>query len=258
LRNSISRSHRRRRHVAVRCALLALVVGAAPYARAHETGVPFMFVGATADGGGALALEHGFAAPIEATEDAHVEGFVRYTAADPSFEPPDDEDGELFFLDDGTTVRVEVTALGPTVAMKLSGVELDHVGAAVVLGTAPALHQHPEWQLTLPEGASGCQTISFRLTTDSPTYQASQSYTAYVTNDEATCAIAACGDPDGSGSVTVSDGVNVLRAAAALASACGVAAACDVDGSGTITVTDGVNVLRAAAGLSGELACSGL
>jgi hypothetical protein len=56
----------------------------------------------------------------------------------------------------------------------------------------------------------------------------------------------------------VSDGVNVLRAAASLDSACGVATACDVDGSGTITVTDGVNVLRAAAGLSGDLACSGL
>lgn len=230
-------------------------------AAAHETGVPFVFVGATADGGGALAAEHSFAAPIELTEDAQVGGLIRYTAADPSFEPPEDEDGDLFFLDDGTTVRVEITAVSPGTAIKLGGIELVEVGDAVVLGTAPNLHQHPVWQLTLPEGTRDCRTISFRLTTDSPTYAPSESYTAYLTNDETTCGIPTapgCGDPDGSGSVTVSDGVNVLRAAADLSSTCTVAAACDVDGSGAMTVTDGVNVLRAAAGLSATLACPAL
>jgi hypothetical protein len=230
-------------------------------AAAHETGVPFVFVGATADGGGALAAEHSFAAPIELAEDARVGGLVRYTATDPSFEPPEDEDGDLFFLDDGTTVRVEITAAAPGAAIKLGGVELVQVGDAVVLGTAPNLHQHPVWQLTLPEGTRDCRAISFRLTTDSPTYTASESYTAYLTNDESTCEIpspSGCGDPDASGSVTVSDGVNVLRAAAGLSSTCAVVAACDVDGSGAMTVTDGVNVLRAAAGLSANLACPGL
>ncbi len=57
-----------------------------------------------------------------------------------------------------------------------------------------------------------------------------------------------CGDADGDGAVTVTDGVLTLRAAAALSSPC-TAAQCDVDGSGAVTVTDGVNVLRAAAGL---------
>jgi hypothetical protein len=142
--------------------------------------------------------------------------------------------------------------------MKLAGVELDRVGASVPLGTAPEVHRHPEWQLTLPEGERACQPIEFRLTTDDAAYQPSRSYTAWVTNDEATCAIPGCGDPDGSGSVTVSDGVNVLRAAAGLASACDVMAACDVDGSGAPSVTDGVNILRAAAGLSAGLACPDL
>ena len=58
-----------------------------------------------------------------------------------------------------------------------------------------------------------------------------------------------CGDADGGGSVTVTDGVSVLRAAANLPSTCSMVA-CNVDRSGTITVTDGVNVLRGAAGLS--------
>jgi hypothetical protein len=63
-----------------------------------------------------------------------------------------------------------------------------------------------------------------------------------------------CGDADGSGSVTVTDGVQTLRAAAGLSSAC-TAARCDVDGSGAISVTDGVNVLRKAAGLSAPDGC---
>ena len=63
-----------------------------------------------------------------------------------------------------------------------------------------------------------------------------------------------CGDADGSGSVTVTDGVQTLRAAAGLSTSC-AAATCDVDGSGAITVTDGVNVLRNAAGLTSISAC---
>lgn len=65
-----------------------------------------------------------------------------------------------------------------------------------------------------------------------------------------------CGDADGSGTVTVTDGVQVLRAAAGLSSSC-TTARCDVDGSGGITVTDGVNVLRKVAGLSAPDACPG-
>lgn len=65
-----------------------------------------------------------------------------------------------------------------------------------------------------------------------------------------------CGDSDRSGSVTVTDGVNVLRQAAGLSSTCGAdASPCDVDSNGTVSVTDGVNVLRHAAGLSATLSC---
>jgi hypothetical protein len=63
-----------------------------------------------------------------------------------------------------------------------------------------------------------------------------------------------CGDADLSGSVTVSDGVQVLRGAAGLSTSC-TPERCDVDGNGAISVTDGVNVLRAAAGLSSISDC---
>ncbi len=65
-----------------------------------------------------------------------------------------------------------------------------------------------------------------------------------------------CGDADGNGTVTVSDGVQTLRAAVGLDSGCTVAA-CDVDGSGGISVTDGVSVLRKAVGLSAPDECGG-
>ncbi len=56
-----------------------------------------------------------------------------------------------------------------------------------------------------------------------------------------------CGDADGNGSVSVTDGVQVLRAAAALPSSC-TPSRCDVNGDGNVSVTDGVQVLRNAAG----------
>ena len=65
-----------------------------------------------------------------------------------------------------------------------------------------------------------------------------------------------CGDADGSGTVTVTDGVVTLRAAAGLETAC-TPATCDVDGNGAVTVTDGVNVLRQAAELPAFNACPG-
>lgn len=64
-----------------------------------------------------------------------------------------------------------------------------------------------------------------------------------------------CGDVDGNGTISVTDGVQVLRAAAGLSGNCPTTL-CDVDGSGSVSVTDGVNVLRAAAGLSVDLRCT--
>src|SRR4029077_9453961 len=63
-----------------------------------------------------------------------------------------------------------------------------------------------------------------------------------------------CGDPDGSGSVSVTDGVQALRAAADLQSACALHT-CDVNGSGTFTVSDGVAILRDAARLEAQMQC---
>jgi len=65
----------------------------------------------------------------------------------------------------------------------------------------------------------------------------------------------ACGDADGDATLTVTDGIRVLRAAAELPSSC-LAAFCDTDASGSTTVTDGVRVLRAVAALPADLDCA--
>jgi hypothetical protein len=65
-----------------------------------------------------------------------------------------------------------------------------------------------------------------------------------------------CGDADNSGSVTVTDGVQALRAVAGLSSTCDSNTNCDVDGNGSVSVTDGVNILRKAADLPITEACA--
>jgi hypothetical protein len=63
-----------------------------------------------------------------------------------------------------------------------------------------------------------------------------------------------CGDADGDRRVTVTDGVQILRAGAGLTSAC-TSPVCDVDANGSVSVTDGVNALRDSAGLTATLRC---
>jgi hypothetical protein len=90
----------------------------------------------------------------------------------------------------------------------------------------------------------------------SPRWKYSAAVAALLVAMSVTAEAQVCGDADGSGTVTVTDGVQVLREAAGLSSGCGTT--CDVDGSGTVTVTDGVNVLRKAANLPITENCSGV
>ena len=66
---------------------------------------------------------------------------------------------------------------------------------------------------------------------------------------------AQCGDANRTGSVTVSDGVLVLRAAAQLPANC-PQERCDMNLDDQVTVTDGVLALRIAAGITTKAACS--
>jgi hypothetical protein len=239
---------------AIGLAVATVAVFFTAMASAHDTGVPFIFVGSTEAGGGALAADHGLAAPVVvAASTEPIDGFVLYTADVPSFDNPEDEDA-IFMLPEGARVGVEIVARaeGDTVAMKLRGVTLRAVGDSVTLGTAPSLHAHPEWQLTLPVDVVACQSLAFRLfdASDSPSFADSEVYTARLTNDATGAACAAvCGDANGDGFVDDTDAVLTLRSAAGLPGGCADAAACDLDGDGEVRDNDAVNVLRKAAEL---------
>jgi hypothetical protein len=66
---------------------------------------------------------------------------------------------------------------------------------------------------------------------------------------------AICGDADRSGTTTVTDGVQILRAAADLSTGC-TGRECDMNGDGSVTVSDGVVALRVAADLSVAASCA--
>jgi hypothetical protein len=179
---------------ALAAAALALVaLAAAAPARAQHAHGGDIQVASTADGSGALALEYDFEKPIPVAFDSEtIPGTSLHTATSPGFAGLEEDapDEGLFALDPGTQVRVEITAVeaGRT-AILLNSVLLDQAGESVVLGTAGAappndLHHHGTMQLILmlPPGTYGSGRISLRVTTTSPSYAASQSYTLLLSN----------------------------------------------------------------------------
>ena len=115
---------------------------------------------------------------------------------------------------------------------------------AVGIGTAIITATDPVTEISSVAEASGLLTVR----------EPGASATGPTPTPEGTPTPTVCGDPNESGTVTVSDGVEVLSFAASLPSDC-TTGVCDVDGSGSVSVTDGVLVLRAAAGLGDPLSC---
>lgn len=239
---------------------LLVVANVAWHANAH-TGEDVLLLASAGDGGGALAIEYDFSVPVVLAPDVSQGGLARFSGIDPFFQirEADDPSQSLYRIDDGVEVAVELVTIDPAIVVRLKGVNLLEAGDTVAIGAMPDLHADPEWQLTLPVGDVGCRQVTFRLVTTSAPYESSAPYTITLTNDaERACGASTpmCGDADGNGVYSVTDGVNVLRASAGLSSSCVGTAVCDVDGSGTVSVTDGVNVLRAAADLSATLTCA--
>jgi hypothetical protein len=130
-------------------------------------------------------------------------------------------------------------AICPNAQGNKSQVQAVGVGVAIISATDPVTQ--------ISTDAQGSGTLTVREPTG-------PSPTGATPNPTPRATPTTCGDPDDSGGVTVTDGVQILSAAAGLASDC-TEAVCDVDASGSVTVTDGVIVLRAAAGLGEDLNC---
>jgi hypothetical protein len=172
--------------VGLACTLLA------PAAAQHAGDI---LVGSSAAGGGALVARFAFPAQIALAESFRAGGLTLYGATDPGFDVPaaDDPVAGTFRLASGTTVSLELTAIGEgcppshaaCASLKVGASTLDAAGESAVLGAMPDLHIHPTWQLTLPDGSTAAATIRFRLTSSSGTYSPSAEYAVAVRNGAA-------------------------------------------------------------------------
>jgi len=137
----------------------------------------------TAAGSGALTTTWDFATrKMPVFEVFCADETCLFNAIDPGFIagfPPAPEG--FHPLEEGTRVSFEVIAQAAGASIRINGEAVDP-GSSALIGTAPDLHNHPAWQLRLPEGDSGDYQLQFRLTTDSPTYETSQTFTALITN----------------------------------------------------------------------------
>jgi hypothetical protein len=176
------RSARRPRPCALGLLALVLLV-VAERAAGQDVDV---LVYSTADSGGELVASYDFGAASAVFQSFCVGGFCLFSSTDPGFRTPatDVPASALFALDAGTAVALELVAVDAGVSVKVGATVLDAPGESAVLGAAPALHIHPEWQVTLPQGTTGDLRVSFVLerSAGGTPYAPSAVYTLVLSN----------------------------------------------------------------------------
>jgi len=158
-----------------------------------------IFAASSSDGGGALVAHAEFdvneAIPLFFSEclggsGAECDGGTRlFSAVNPGISPLEasEPDESLYALAESTTVTLAVTAIDAGLTLRLGDALLDGVGDSVDLGTTPEFHADLESQLALPGGGepSGTYSASFKLTTSSAIYTASEVLTLKFTPRDA-------------------------------------------------------------------------
>jgi hypothetical protein len=168
-----------------RLVVIALTVAGGvwlPTARAQHEGD--MLIASTAADGGALVVDYDFSTAIVVTRSFSAGGITLYSGTEPGFDALGDDQPSRsrFVVDSGAAVRCEITAIDGGASLQIGGTTIDAVGESALIGTAPNLHTHPSWRLTLPDGVVGDYRVSFRVT-GTGGYQPSIAYTATLTND---------------------------------------------------------------------------
>lgn len=238
--------------------LLALVLPAMPRASRACVGADCMNIFATEDGRGPLTIEWDFATrKVQAFQIFCGSGMCLYSAIDPGFRPGEDFRDGYRRVADGTRINFEMVAKDAAVNFRLNGSPIEPGGSGLI-GTSPDYHNHPSWQLTVPEGQEGDYPISFKLTTNSAVHSDSQTYTILLTNlptptpaeptasptPTATSVQPVCpGDCDGDGRTAIDELVRGVGAALGSAEAC---AALDLDDSGTISISELIAAVNSA------------
>ncbi|MBM4244988.1 MAG: hypothetical protein FJ148_14425 [Deltaproteobacteria bacterium] len=169
-------------NLAVAVAVLALLLPAPAHAEIVD---PFdISVYGTQAGGGALASDYDFSQNVTVSRSLCAGGLCLYSSTDPGFITRTESTGGLAPLAVGTQVALEIVALDDGVTVKVDATVLDAPGEMAVIGTAPSLHLHPEWQVTRPEAELGTYMVAFRFVQmgGGASYEASPTYTLRLTN----------------------------------------------------------------------------
>lgn len=182
------------RHLLVTVGMLVGLLGAGirPAAAHHVTD----FLMSTPPGGGNdLIIAYEFDTTVAPLAFSFGIGTTSvYSGTNPGFDAADGDEFlggvQYHIFPPGVEIAVElVDNDGGRTAMKLNGVTLAKPGDQVALGTAGGqppgdLHHHPEWMLFVdgPPGTFAEGEISFRLTSTSPDYVPSRTYTLKLTN----------------------------------------------------------------------------
>ncbi|MGD9762523.1 MAG: hypothetical protein AB7V27_02240 [Candidatus Binatia bacterium] len=143
-----------------------------------------MLIASSANGSGALVLDYDFPARIVVTESFKAGGITLYSRTEPGFNAlmVDRPAEGLFALDSDTAVRCAITDIEEGASVHINGTTLDAIDETAVIGSAPHLHVHPIWRLTLPDGVIATRRIRFSLT-GTRGYNDSVHYEAQLTND---------------------------------------------------------------------------
>jgi hypothetical protein len=169
-------------------------------------------------GGGSLVFDWDTQKQIHVFETICAAGLCLYSTINPAFLAPTEDDAErsLYALADGTTVRVEIIDADDALALSVDGMRLDDAGESALLGTAPGIHNHPSWQVVLPEGQIRELSISYKFTADG--YGESAPLTSVVSNEPQAvptpCPAVPCGaDCDGNGDPAPAEIAEVVQIA---------------------------------------------
>ncbi len=171
------------KRLALPCLLfIATLTGRVCPAAAHG---PEMLLGSTARGGGALALIYDFTDTVAVTPDVTLGSMTLYSSLFPGIEWLQADQAPLYALPVGTPFSLQIVSIDPGAEVKIGSTTLTMAGqSAFVANTTnvPGDHFHPQWELLLPTGVMGDYSVSFRLTTTSPPYASSATYTLLISN----------------------------------------------------------------------------
>ncbi|MCK6553287.1 hypothetical protein L6Q96_01675 [Candidatus Binatia bacterium] len=167
------------------CALLTLGVRPAVAQHAHGD----LTIGSTASGGGNLTLEYPLdRRPVVAVSDNGAFPGL-FDTTDPGFMPAADEPPDIFSLNLGTTVTLELTDIDPNISLKVNATTLSAVGDLAAIAThdhpdpeLSSLHLHPTFQLGILADANSFGEGRFSFRFKGSGYGNSAVYTLRVSN----------------------------------------------------------------------------